>query len=98
MLEIDREFHARITFTNLSTAVSYTTLAAGPTRITTDPNGNVSIAGLGVYDVVTVPGQGLLIKNVGRLVLDANGNVIFEAGTHPTVTGGNVQGLCDALS
>ena len=60
--------------------------------------GSVSIAGLGIYDIITLPGQVLLIKNVGRLVLDQNGNIVFVAGTFPTLTGSNVQGLRTALS
>ncbi len=98
VLEIDRVLNASITFTNLATGASYTSLAAGPNHITIAPDGSISSAGLGIYDVITLPGQGLLIKNVGRLVFDENGNVVFEAGTHPTVTGGDVQGLCTALS
>lgn len=96
-IEIDRGLHATVTFTNLTTGTSYTSRSAGPTIITTDADGNVSIAGLGIYDIITLPGQGMLIKNVGRLVLDESGNILFEAGTHPTVTGGDVQGLCTAL-
>jgi hypothetical protein len=97
VVEIDRFLHATVTFTNLATGTSYTSRSAGPSIITIQTDGAVSIAGLAIFDVVTVPGQGLLIKDVGRLVTDENGNVIFEAGTHPTVTGGNVQGLCTAL-
>ncbi len=98
VVEIDRLLHASVTFTNLSTGTSYTSLSAGPNHITIQPDRSVSIAGLGIYDIITLPGQGLLIKNVGRLVVDQNGNIIFEAGTHPTVIGGDVQGLCTALS
>lgn len=98
IMEVDRYLHATVTFTNLTTGTSYTSHSAGPSLITIEPDGNVSISNVGIYDIITMPGQGLLIKNVGRLVFDENGNVIFEAGTHPTVTGGDVQGLCTALS
>ena len=98
IVEIDRLLHATVTFTNLATHTSYTSLSAGPTIITIQSDGTVSIACVGIFDIITLPGQGLLIKNVGRLVTDGNGAVIFEAGSHPTVTGGNVQGLCTALS
>jgi hypothetical protein len=98
IVEIQRLLHATVTFTNLATDTSYTSRSAGPTIITIQPDGTTSIAGLGIFDIITLPGQGLLIKNVGRLVTDENGAIIFEAGSHPTVTGGNVQGLCTALS
>jgi hypothetical protein len=78
--------------------------SAGPTRITIEPDGNVSIASLGIYDIITLPGQGMLIKNVGRLVLDGSGNVIFEAGTQSATAAGEVPDraaslkLCSAAS
>ena len=97
VVEIDQLLHFIVIATNLETSTSNTSIAAGPSIITTQADGTVSIAGLAIFDVVTVPGQGLLIKDVGRLVTDANGNIIFEAGTHPIITGGDVQGLCTAL-
>jgi hypothetical protein len=98
VVEIDQLLHFSVISTNLETNTSNTSIAAGPSILTTEADGTITIAGLAIFDVVTVPGQGLLIKDVGRLVTDANGNVIFEAGTHPIITGGDVQGLCTALS
>jgi hypothetical protein len=99
IVEIDRLLRGSgVTFTNLNTGVSYTSHSAGPSIITTYPDGTGTTAGPGIFDIVIVQGQGLLWKNVGRIVWDENGNVIFEAGTHPAFTGGDASGLCSALS
>jgi hypothetical protein len=37
---------------------------------------------VGLYYGSTVPGLGTVVRDVGRFVRDANGTVIFEAGTH----------------
>jgi hypothetical protein len=36
----------------------------------------------GVWALITVPGYGQIFKDVGRVVWDSDGNVIFEAGEH----------------
>jgi hypothetical protein len=55
-------------------------------------NGDVGIQAVpGVID-----GGGTVIADVGRLVFDAEGNVIFEAG--PPALHGDFAALCAALS
>ena len=44
-----------------------------------------------------LPDGGTIIADVGRLVFDAEGNVIFEAGPHPALHG-DFAALCAALS
>ena len=46
---------------------------------------------------VFLPGGGTVIADVGRLVFDAEGNLIFEAGSHPALHG-DFAALCAALS
>lgn len=50
---------------------------------------------MGLSIAYRVPGQGLILINTGRLVLDrATGDVIFSAGPHDVVEG-NVSAFCD---
>jgi hypothetical protein len=46
---------------------------------------------------VWLPGFGVVIMDRGRLVFDAEGNVIFEAGPHPALEG-DFSALCAALT
>jgi hypothetical protein len=62
------------------------------------------------YDIVTgtqmdaslefrvwLPGLGVVIMDTGRLLFDAEGNVVFEAGPHPALNG-DFAALCAALT
>ena len=57
----------------------------------------ISIAGLGYH--VTVPGEGEVLLDAGKLVYDAKGHLVFEAG-HQQILGSNsdTQKLCEALA
>jgi hypothetical protein len=46
---------------------------------------------------VWLPGLGVVIMDRGRLVFDADGNVVFEAGPHPALEG-DFSALCAALT
>lgn len=46
---------------------------------------------------VTIPGVGNLYLDRGHLIFDGNGNLTFEAGSHPSLHG-NIDGLCAALT
>jgi hypothetical protein len=46
---------------------------------------------------VWLPGLGVLIMDRGRLLFDADGNVVFEAGPHPALEG-DFSALCAALT
>jgi hypothetical protein len=52
---------------------------------------------IGIIIHVSLPGGGTLYLDRGRLVVDANGNVVFEAGPHPSLHG-DFPGLCAALT
>ena len=50
----------------------------------------------GVVSKVVVPGVGVVVKDIGRIAFDRDGNITFSAGTHPWFDG-DLQALCDAL-
>ena len=70
---------------------------------------NTAGAGLGIFDLnggetdaginirVSLPGGGILYIDRGRLVVDDNGNLVSEAGPHPSLHG-DIPGLCAALT
>lgn len=58
-------------------------------------NGTETDTGLNIR--VFIPGGGNLYLDRGRLVFDSNGNVISEAGKHPSLHG-DFDGLCAALT
>jgi hypothetical protein len=47
-----------------------------------------------------LPSVGVVLWGRGRLVFDANGNIVFDAGSHPEPEGDitRMQGLCTALA
>ena len=51
----------------------------------------------GLWALVTVPGYGSIFMDVGLLIYDAGGNIIFEAGKHQWFNA-NVDALCDHLA
>ena len=52
---------------------------------------------IGEAFAITVPGQGVAVLGAGKLVFDAEGNVIFEAGPHQVLHGDFVTLICAAL-
>lgn len=56
-----------------------------------------SFVGTGVKFRVVVPGEGEVFVEAGRFVLDASGNVLFQAGQTDFASGG-VAALCAAVS
>jgi len=55
----------------------------------------VDVAGINIR--VSLPGGGILYIDRGRLVVDDNGNLVSEAGPHPSLHG-DIPGLCAALT
>jgi hypothetical protein len=51
----------------------------------------------GVIARLTVPGAGAVFLDVGRIVRDREGNILFEAGQHQ-LADGDFAGLCAALA
>lgn len=48
--------------------------------------------------VLTIRGEGIVIKDAGLLIVDADGNVLFEAGTHDFGPNGDPTKLCRWLA
>ena len=68
----------------------------GNLTITVDlTDDSTTVAGAPI--IVTLPGIGPFIRDTGRLVLDAFGNVIFEAGNFDFGPTGDPNLFCDAL-
>jgi hypothetical protein len=65
------------TFTNSVTGASLFTPDVG-----IDQEFTTHFAVIGLVGRIVVPGQGLVFVNLGRLVYDNTGEVIFEAGPH----------------
>lgn len=65
------------------------------TKTVFDENGDVaSVTLTGLSVQFRVPHGGVLVLDTGRLVEDADGNVVFEAGPHPLHEGQAQQRLC----
>src|ERR671933_697190 len=84
----------RITLTNLNTGTSYTSTSAGSEHIIYDNGQLVSDTTTGLYESINVPGAGQVFVEVGRLTVDAQGNIVFETGEHD-ITDFNVTGTFD---
>ncbi len=81
-------FHLRATFTNLETGQTARLIDAGPDQLRRDPRtGELSFAIIGR----STTGSGV----IGRVVEDADGNVIFQAGRE---YGDWVAGVCAQLT
>ncbi|HEU5101594.1 MAG TPA: hypothetical protein VFU22_21380 [Roseiflexaceae bacterium] len=99
VLELVRVRHGSFTYTNPATGASFTTVDTGINKYTVAPDGSMSFAIIGNILNVTVPGQGVVLQEVGRLVIDGTtGEYIFAAGQHDTSLTGNIQAFCAALA
>jgi hypothetical protein len=82
-------------YTGVFTANGLAVDVAGATLSIFDLNGGETDAGINIR--VSLPGGGILYIDRGRLVVDDNGNLVSEAGPHPSLHG-NIPGLCAALT
>lgn len=81
------------TLTNLSTG--HTFRDPGHYKVVQDlRNGNQSA--IGMVFAITVPGEGVSVLDAGKVVFDADFNIIFEAGPHQFLHGGGDL-VCAAL-
>lgn len=87
----------KIAFTNPATGASIESASPLPVKITFEPDGTELVARLGLNFALTVPGQGLISLETGKIVLDQAGAIRFEAGPHPFIRG-DLAPLCDALA
>ena len=81
------------TFTNSVTGLTLRDPARLP--ITVDLQDG-SVAETGLFYGITVPGEGIAVLDAGRIVFDADGNVLFVGGPHQFLEGGEAL-ICAAL-
>ena len=88
------------TYTNLDTGASISSShGAGIDKILIEEDGTVIFVAMGVFDILPIPGQGLVVHDVGRIIFNTTtGELLFSAGQF-TVHGplGSVEALCTAL-
>ena len=82
------------TLVNSATGAAYTTTARSTAVI--DPQGDRA-AFTGVIYRLAVPGAGAVFLDAGRVVVDRDGAIHFQAGPHQLYSG-DVAGLCAALA
>jgi hypothetical protein len=78
-------------YTASATASGRALLTNNPLVAIRDKNGNQLFLGLRV--AFHVPGEGIVLLDAGRVVLDEVGNLVFEAGTHQ-LEDGPVDAFC----
>jgi hypothetical protein len=85
--------------TNFNERYTASAMANGATLLTNNPlvaiqleNGNQLFMGLRV--AFTVPGEGVVLLDAGRVVRDEFGNILFNAGTHQ-LEDGPVEAFCN---
>lgn len=97
---IERVFSQQATYTNLDTGSTLTSSkGAGIDKIFIEEDGTAIVMLSGLIDIVTLPGQGLVLQDVGRIIVDlTTGEILFSAGQF-TAHGplGEVDALCAAL-
>lgn len=95
--------HYLHTYTNPATGTTLTTGGPAAFRYEYHEDGSVTFTATGLQDNITVPGEGSVFRDAGKLVVES-GEITFEAGRHDAyrlfVLGETqlAQGLCDALA
>jgi hypothetical protein len=92
-VSVQVHMHYDGTFTNSITGLTL----RDPARLTITvdlQDGTVTEAGL--FYGITVPGQGIAVLDAGKIVFDADGNVLFVGGPHQFLEGGEAL-ICAAL-
>lgn len=98
-MRIDRFIGGEVSFVNLDTGASVMSTSAGINKITLEQDGSLALSITGLIDAITLPGEGVVLRDVGRLVFDAQtGDVTFEAGAHNAALTNDVAPLCAELS
>jgi hypothetical protein len=86
----------QITFTNLNTGKSVISPGPSSVKVLYNLDGTVAtftVDGLNLR--IAVPGHGLVFLQTGKLVFDADGNIIFASRAQQV--SGDIQGFCIAL-
>ena len=98
---IERVLRQQATYTNLQTGASISSSKGGGIdKILVEEDGTVTFLVMGLIDIVPVPGQGLVVQDVGRIIVDTGtGQLLFSAGQFTVHgPGGSVEALCAALA
>jgi len=97
---LERVLDQHTSYTNLATGTTITsTKGAGIDKFVMDEDGSVLFIVMGLIDIVTLPGQGLVLQDVGHFIFNfTTGELLFSAGQY-SVHGplGSVEALCAAL-
>ena len=95
----DREGNiVKTILSNFNQRYTSTASANGKTLSTNDPlvfitRGDDADIRVGLRNAYHVPGAGVVLLDAGRLIFDANGDVVFEAGQHELLNG-SVDAFC----
>jgi len=71
---------------------------ANTTVVLVDSASGTEVSGTGLSYHVTVPGEGVVLLDVGRLERNEAGEIIFVAGPHQVHLGEDMDKLCEALA
>ena len=92
-------FNLKVTYTNPETGETLSSRSVGPDILTVNEDGSATVASIGIIARIVVPGEGLLVAQVGKIVFfftdpeDEEPDVIFVAGPHEDL----LAALCEAL-
>jgi hypothetical protein len=86
------------TWTNPANGKTLSSIEAAPLIVYYNPDGSfASLQNVGLLFNVTVPGQGTVLLDVGRIVIVRHQGIVFEAGPHQEENG-DTSAFCAALS
>jgi hypothetical protein len=88
------------TFPNFTVTVTHgdktlSTKAPAVGTVSFNPDGSVdTLTFVGMNAAVTLPGQGHIWLDAGRIVFDADGNIVSESGPHQVFGTGDTSAFC----
>jgi hypothetical protein len=87
-----------VTWTNLATGLTLSSHEAAPLTVYYNPDGSfASLQNVGLIFNVTIPGQGTVLLDVGRIVIVRHQGIVFVAGPHQEESG-DTAAFCAALA
>jgi hypothetical protein len=87
-----------VTWTNPATGATLSSHEAVTLIVYYNPDGSfASLQNVGLVFNVTIPGQGPVLLDVGRVAIVAHKGIVFEAGPHQELNG-DTAAFCAALS
>ncbi len=94
-VRLQRHVILQATLTNPDTNTTVTSGRQATTGIRDLTTGELTVHGLRF--ITTVPGMGVVLLDAGTFVMDAAGNIVWEAGKHQLLHG-DVDRFCAAMS